>query len=120
MTIATKHRKPDPGPCSMTKPCNNCPFLREGYIELNPGRVRGIVKHLLESDMHGFPCHKTTTAGGASGKKEKQCAGAMIYLLKAKRPNVLMRVCMSFRSLNVERLMRAAELVVSFPYRGQR
>jgi hypothetical protein len=31
-------------------PCANCPFLKAGGIELNPGRLEGIKAHLLRDD----------------------------------------------------------------------
>jgi len=106
-------------PCSMVKPCENCPFLKEGFIPLMPGRVRGIIDTLLAHDFNGFPCHKTTSAGGASGARVLECAGAMIYRLKAKRPSVLMRVCWHSNN-GFKALMKNAALVINHPYRGKR
>ena len=107
-------------PCSMTKPCANCPFLKEGYIDLRPGRVRGIVDSIMASDFCGFPCHKTTDFGTTEqGAKVKECAGAMIYRMKAKRISVLMRVCWEGQK-GYEKLMRNAALVIDYPYRGKR
>jgi len=106
-------------PCSMTAPCDNCPFLRQGFIPLMPGRVRGIVATILADDFAGFPCHKTTTASGATGKNIKECAGAMIYRIKAGRPSVLMRVCWPQQN-GFAKLMKNADRVIPHPYRGTR
>lgn len=87
----------------LKRPCENCPFLKEGAIELRPGRLQGIIDGLVNDDMSNFQCHKTvhhpktggswSEEGGykASGK-ECMCAGAMIYLEKAGRPTVAMRL----------------------------
>jgi len=89
----------------LKKPCSNCPFLKEGAIELQPGRLDGIVKHLLADDWSTFRCHKTVhnkKTGGewddvgryhASGK-EAMCMGAAVYLEKLGRPTVAMRIAM--------------------------
>jgi hypothetical protein len=106
-------------PCSMVKPCANCPFLKKGFIPLMPGRVRGIIDNLMQSDFNGFPCHKTTTSSGATGTRVYECAGAMIYRLTAKRPSVLMRVCWRGQGGYME-LMKNAYLVITHPYKGNR
>jgi hypothetical protein len=104
-----------------SKPCENCPFLKEGYIDLMPGRVRGIVDFLMQSDFHGFPCHKTTDGGtNTHGRKVKECAGAIVYRLKAGRPSVYMRVGMMTGSINPTRMMRLAPRIIDHPYRGKR
>jgi hypothetical protein len=105
-------------PCSMVKPCANCPFLKTGFIPLMPYRVRGIVDSIMASDFTGFPCHKTTSAGG-KGERVLECAGAMIYRLKARRPSVLMRVCWRGQDGYIK-LMKNAALVINYPYRGKR
>lgn len=86
----------------LKRPCANCPFLKEGAIDLRPGRLEGIIDDLLENDYSTFQCHKTVHSriGGsfdedgnynASGK-ESMCAGAAAYLMKKGRPTVGMRV----------------------------
>ncbi|WP_232469878.1 hypothetical protein [Burkholderia ubonensis] len=87
----------------LRRPCENCPFLKVGAIELAPGRLDGIVDALLRDDRGTFHCHKTVhneRTGGewdgdgnyvASGH-ESMCAGAMIYLEKLGRPTVGMRL----------------------------
>jgi len=91
----------------LRKPCSNCPFRRKGAIQLEPGRLEGIIGHLMGDDWSTFPCHKTVhneRTGGdwtdegeyqASGA-ESMCAGAMIYLEKVGRPTVGMRLGQRF------------------------
>lgn len=86
----------------LKRPCSNCPFLKKGAIELNPGRLEGIIEGLVEDDHSTFQCHKTvhSSRGGEwdddgnykpSGH-ESMCAGAAAYLMKHKRPTVGMRL----------------------------
>lgn len=86
----------------LKKPCANCPFLKEGAIRLQRGRLRGIADSLERDDHAGFPCHKTVhhKKGGEwddegnyqpSGN-EKMCAGAAAWLMKQRMPNVAMRM----------------------------
>ena len=85
----------------LKRPCANCPFLKEGAIELAPGRLDGIIEGLMEDDQSTFQCHKTVHSrkGGewdedgkykASGH-EAMCAGAAAYLMKNRSPTVAMR-----------------------------
>lgn len=86
----------------LKKPCDNCPFLPEGAIELEPGRLEGIIQHLLENDQSTFFCHKTlhSIRGGdwddegnyTPSGEEAMCAGAAALLMKRGRPSVNMRI----------------------------
>ncbi len=87
----------------LRRPCDNCPFLKIGAIELHPGRLEKIIQTLCDDDRSTFHCHKTVhnaRTGGewdddghyhASGK-ESMCAGAIIFLEKMGRPTVAMRL----------------------------
>ena len=87
----------------LKKPCHNCPFKKDGAINLADGRLENIISTLVTDDMSTFQCHQTVhnaKTGGefdddgnyqASGK-ESMCAGAMIYLEKLGRPTVMMRL----------------------------
>lgn len=86
----------------LKKPCANCPFRKEGAIDLEPGRLEQIVDTLVRDDYSTFQCHKIVHSelGGEwddegnykpSGK-EPMCAGACAYLMKAGRPTVGMRL----------------------------
>lgn len=90
---------------ALKKPCANCPFLKEGAIDLREGRLDGIKSDLINNSFASFPCHKTTYAtGGESSEcgehyhpsgKESQCAGAIAFLLANGMSNVYMRLAMS-------------------------
>jgi hypothetical protein len=86
----------------LKRPCANCPFLKQGAIELAPGRLDGIIAGLIEDDHSTFQCHKTVHSA-RSGEwddegtytpsgHESMCAGAAAYLMKHKRPTVATRV----------------------------
>jgi hypothetical protein len=105
----------------LKKPCANCPFRKEGAIDLQPGRVPGIIEHLLSDDMNGFPCHKTTYGEGSDedddgnyipNGKEAQCVGAMAFLRKVGRPNVGMRLAMAFGIVDPAKLDALADLII--------
>lgn len=99
---------------ALKAPCSNCPFKIKGAIELEPGRLAGIIEHLLTDDQSTFQCHKTVHShlGGEwddegayqpSGN-EAMCAGAMIYLGKMGRPTVPMRLGMVYGAYKPELL----------------
>lgn len=98
----------------LTKPCTTCPFRKQGGLALRPGRLEGIIESLVHDDWSNFQCHDTVQArtGGrwddagryhASGQ-EAMCAGAAIYLAKAGRPTVGMRLGAALGYFNIERL----------------
>lgn len=87
----------------LKKPCNNCPFLKEGAIELREGRLNEIIKDISENDLSVFYCHKTVHNGKTGGEwteeegykpsgLESVCAGSIIYLEKIRKPSVFMRL----------------------------
>jgi hypothetical protein len=96
-------------------PCANCPFRKDGAIELGPGRLAGIVEGLVSGEHLTFHCHKTVhndRTGGewdddgnyrASGQ-ESMCAGAIVYLEKAGRPTVAMKLGVLYGMYDPERL----------------
>lgn len=105
----------------LKRPCNNCPFRKTGGIELQPGRLDGIIRSLTEDDMTGFPCHKTTHGEGTdededgnyiANGKEAMCVGAMTYLHKIRQPTVAMRIAFAFGILNKERLERWSDAII--------
>ncbi|EHD8952103.1 hypothetical protein OCP19_004830 [Salmonella enterica subsp. enterica serovar Typhimurium] len=95
----------------LKKPCANCPFRKEGAIELAPGRLEGIINDIVENDMTTFHCHKTVhlKSGGewdeegnyAPSGQESMCAGAAAYLMKIGRPTVAMRIAFAFGDAKV-------------------
>lgn len=93
----------------LKRPCENCPFLTHGAIELMPGRLEGIIRHLLQDDQTSFHCHKTvhSEAGGewsddntyTPAGSEAMCAGAAALLMKRGMPNVMMRAAIALGSV---------------------
>lgn len=68
-------------------PCANCPFLKVGAIELHPGRLEEIVNGCMVHDDRPFMCHKTLDL-----ETRAYCVGAMVFLLKAGRSHIGMRL----------------------------
>ena len=110
----------------LRKPCSNCPFLKKGGIELAPGRLDGIVNGLLDDDCSTFHCHKVVHSAKTGGtwdedgnytasNKESMCAGAMIYLEKAGRPTVPMRLGHIFGAYSREALEPHFDKVIDAP-----
>jgi hypothetical protein len=107
---------------ALKRPCANCPFLKQGAIELAPGRIEGIIAHLLEDDWNTFPCHKTVHGknGGEwddegeyqSSGKESMCSGAMALLHKVGQPTVPMRLGIVMGKLKVDDLEAVAPLII--------
>jgi hypothetical protein len=108
-------------PTLLKKACDNCPFRKEGAIELNPGRLESIVSDLLSSDHNTFLCHKTVHSkhGGTwtehgqyqhSGN-ESPCYGAMAYLTKCDRPNVQTRIAHATGMLDIKELRQDSEII---------
>jgi len=75
----------------LKKPCNNCPFRREGGVRLTIDRAYEV------AETEGtFTCHKTTvdTEDGdrVDGPNAQMCAGFMLYREKTTGPNQMMRI----------------------------
>ncbi|RQQ47595.1 hypothetical protein [Burkholderia stagnalis] len=102
----------------LRRPCENCPFRKNGAIQLAPGRLERIVEHLVSNDHSTFQCHKTVHNAHTGGEwdddgnyvasgQESMCAGAMIYLEKIGRPTVGMRLGRVLGRYDPERLLPA-------------
>lgn len=106
----------------LKKPCDNCPFLVEGAIELAPGRLDGIIEALLADDRTTFQCHKTvhSSRGGrwddggncAPSAHEAMCAGAAALLMKRGRPTVGMRIAFGTGAATPDQWDALAHLVI--------
>ena len=114
----------------LRKPCSNCPFRKEGAIELRPGRLEGILDDLLANDRKTFPCHKTLqnddhldldedVEDGTDSERqrpylqgEKMCAGAATYLMKLQRPSVGMRYAILTGSISKDHWADAERMVI--------
>src|SRR5258708_6854075 len=92
---------------ALRRPCANCPFRKEGAIDLEPGRLAGIVEGLVSGEHSTFHCHKTVYNGRTGGEwddygnyrasgTESMCAGAIVYLEKIHRPTVAMRLGVAY------------------------
>ena len=111
----------------LKKPCANCPFLKEGAIELKAGRLKGIVTELITGEAGVFHCHKTVynsrTGGEHDGEgkykasgAESICAGALIYLEKIQHPILVMQLGRAYKVYDPEVLRPAFEQVIDTPY----
>lgn len=108
----------------MKKPCGNCPFLKEGAIELAPGRLKGITEHLLSNDEHSFWCHETVhndRFGGEfddesgeyrSSGREAHCAGAAIFLQKQQMSSKWMRMAYALGILDLKQVCDQADKII--------
>ena len=106
----------------LKRPCSNCPFRLEGGIQLEPGRLDGIIRDLLADDRGTFQCHKVvySSAGGtwdADGQyqpsgNEAMCAGAAAVLMKRGRPTISMRVAFAMGVAKPDQWDHFAEEVV--------
>jgi hypothetical protein len=122
-------RKPAHPLFAMKAPCANCPFLKVGAIQLQPGRVQQIIASLMQNDREIFHCHKTVhhhTSGGrwvtddeghhyVPSGKESACAGALIYSLKAGNPPVALRFALSIGLASYDHLMGLQAFVLDPP-----
>jgi hypothetical protein len=80
-------------------PCGNCPFRKKGAIELQPGRLPGIIE-TLERDTNFFQCHKTTH--GAK-PQESMCMGSVAWMLKNRgRISIMTRLALMDKSLTIK------------------
>lgn len=94
----------------MAKPCANCPFLKVGAIDLAPGRVEQIAGDQIKHDDRPFMCHKTLVQ-----QTRSYCAGALIYLEKAGRPNIVMRLGRSLGMYDPNKFDAVLDTVIDPP-----
>jgi len=75
------------------RPCNDCPFLRDGGIRLTRDRVKEIARGQLDTQGASFACHKTTgVLGKLPREKDLQCAGGLIFAEKQGAANQITRI----------------------------
>ncbi|MCY1366955.1 hypothetical protein D9M69_538670 [compost metagenome] len=94
---------------NMKRPCANCPWRKEGAIQLAEGRRDGIVKDLLKDDLKTFWCHKTLEDRG----NESACMGALAYLDQLDHVPVTARLAYMVGDLKREDVERSKALIVS-------
>lgn len=69
----------------LKKPCDNCPFLKQGGVRLEPERALEIARYATDRQGATFACHKTTRTVDGERKPTKDsqhCAGALIFAEK--------------------------------------
>jgi hypothetical protein len=103
----------------MKQPCKDCPFLKDSPIKLSKGRMDEIIESLHND--HPFTCHKTINYGGDDQWNDKgefntlpqnaYCAGSMIYMEKAGRRALHMRLGMEWNFYDPKQL-RGHERVI--------
>lgn len=90
----------------LKRPCDDCPFLREGGIRLaGPERIREIL-----DDRVTFPCHKTVDYDDdaedgqtmRSTGREQACVGRTIFQLKAPGQHLdqMARISMRLKAIS--------------------
>lgn len=71
---------------AVKRPCDDCPFRREGGVRLEVPRILQIVNAITTNPGSTFACHKTTGVmcdpppGG-----QQHCAGALVFADKLER-----------------------------------
>lgn len=86
------------------RPCDDCPFRREGGIRLTVPRILEISTIFLTCGAGDFACHKTTVDDPDDmgvrmvTNDSKHCAGALIFAEKNETPTQMMRICERLRN----------------------
>ena len=89
------------------RPCANCPFRSDGAgVELEPGRVEGIVSDLLADDQQTFVCHKTLDT------QRMTCAGAVAVMAKLGRLPVIARLGLVHEVITKADIEASKQLVI--------
>jgi hypothetical protein len=100
----------------MTKPCADCPFLKEGGIRLRRKRIVEIAGGMLSSNGSTFACHKTVAHGeddeDVNRDDQQHCAGALIFAEKHQNATQMMRWMERIGLYDARRLM-ADQMVVA-------
>lgn len=88
----------------LPRPCQNCPFLRDGGIRLTRLRAREIAENQIDPDGQGFPCHKTVSSETHDAMAEngefawvkgmQYCAGAIVFALNNESFNSSLQIAM--------------------------
>lgn len=112
---------------NMKKPCANCPFLKKGAIDLAPGRLIGIAQDAINDDTMPFLCHKSVQSSknprqtiidengdeqDLPGQSSSICVGSMVFLKKAKSPNVAMRMGAALKLLDPKALDAFDDVII--------
>jgi len=102
----------------LVRPCDNCPFLKDGGIRLHPHRAREIAQSQVDHQGGSFPCHKTTVETADSdgdlveGPGTQYCGGALAFAVKLDRYNQLQRIAISLHLFDPKDITRATQDLV--------
>jgi hypothetical protein len=89
------------------RPCSNCPFRKDGAgVQLEPGRIQGIVSTLLKDDQQTFVCHKTLDTGRMT------CAGAIGLMSKLGRLPVIARLGLAVGVITPKDIEASSRMVI--------
>ena len=102
----------------MSKPCANCPFLKEGAIDLRPGRLDGIVNHNVKGGEWSTDPDTGREVYRPSGK-ESACVGSLIFALKAGRTPVALRFALMIGDAQYGTLMAQSAAIIDPPNRKE-
>lgn len=102
----------------LTKPCSNCPFLRDGGVRLTKARVKQIASAMLSSQGATFACHKTTVPSedGMAMREtpnSRHCAGALIFAERNGNGTQMMRIAERLGMYDAEKLMADKAVVAT-------
>ncbi len=102
----------------LKRPCENCPFLKKGGIRLRRDRIRELVSGALDPQGATFACHKMVEWDEdgyteINAKKQKHCAGALIFAEKHDTANQGTRIAERLGLYDARILMDNKEAVAS-------
>lgn len=110
---------------NLKRPCANCPFRREGAIELMPGRLNSIIEGLRKNDHDVFLCHKTVYRKRRTMRRDRvqpsACAGALAYMYREGRLPVPARLAIHYGWLSPDDLKsNLADIIDPLPTRTRK
>lgn len=107
---------------NMKKPCNDCPFRKDGTMlkSLGYDRVEEIVVNVVKEDGF-FPCHKTvdySVEREGITANNKFCAGALIAIEKADATyrNVNTRLAVGFGMYKPDEMKDVDDVINPYDY----
>ena len=102
-------------PFALKRPCETCPFLKEGGIVLNPARAREIGLYAVDSQGATFHCHKTVKDDDERTHRdaEKICAGSLALAINEDNFNQNMRIGIRLKLFKPEDIKGTDEVFAS-------
>jgi hypothetical protein len=103
-------------PYKLKRPCDNCPFLKQGGIRLAPARASGLVENALSEQGNDFPCHKTVEYEDdqpPNTQDASHCVGSIIFSLKHDVETQMMRIAARLRLYDPAEIMADKKAVAS-------